>query len=205
MKLYEDLPYTVHIHGKRYRVRPSFDRVLEAYDVLRLEWTDTEKINYLTWLLFVDKPKDKTEAVQAFFDQIVGSGKGQAPAKKVFDFNKDAPYIYSAFYQAYGLNLYERQDRNRKWFFQSNGILGRIFGRPLHWQEFIFLFQGLPKDTLMSEIMSIRMTDIPARTKYNSEMVDDLIRKKQAFSLEDKEDMQVKWLRVFNALKGMAE
>ena len=128
MKLYEGLPYTVTIHGKRYRVRPSFDRVLEAYEVLQQDWTDGEKIDYITWLLYKDKPKDKVEAVQAFFAQIVGISDGEEPKKKVFDFTKDAPYIYSAFLQSYGINLYERQDRNRRWFSQSNGILGRVFG-----------------------------------------------------------------------------
>lgn len=73
---------------------------------------------------FAEKNSDDTEEN--------GSEESQ---ERLFDFELDAEYIYSAFLQAYGIDLFE-----------SN----------MHWHKFRALLLSLPKDTLMSEIMGYR-------------------------------------------------
>lgn len=61
--------------------------------------------------------------------------------KGSYDINIDATYIYTAFMQAYGIDLHQQ--------------LGRM-----HWQEFQALLRDLPESTAFGEIIKIRSTDL---------------------------------------------
>lgn len=70
--------------------------------------------------------------------------------ERSFDFIQDAPYIYAAYRQAYGIDLFAEQGR-------------------LHWWAFLYLFKGLPENTRMMEIIRIRTQPMPKPTKHNAE------------------------------------
>lgn len=56
---------------------------------------------------------------------------------QVIDYNEDSKYIYSAFMQVYGIDLFEEQGK-------------------LHWNKFQALMDGLPDDTKLSQIIHFR-------------------------------------------------
>jgi hypothetical protein len=76
--------------------------------------------------------------------ETTGTGKDSGPNEDPpFSYEHDADYIYSAFMQAYGLDL-ARQ--------------------PLHWWQFRALFRSLPEDTQLVKIIGYRTMKIPAKT-----------------------------------------
>lgn len=173
MKLYKRLPYTVIVDGKRYKLRPYFDRVLYAMDVMRGTGTARQKLDAACYLLIKNRRiHDKPKVLSAALDVLLGPGGSDS--KKHFDFEQDAEYIFASFLQAYGIDLFERLDLDGQ--------------KPLHWCEFMALFKALPEDTRMSQIISIRAQEIPKPTKHNAEMRQRIMRQKAAFALEITEE-----------------
>lgn len=94
-----------------------------------------------------DIPKDRNRAIEEmlwFFE--CGSSKkdnnkksGSKNARRAYDFNVDAPYIYAAFREQYGINLMIEQN--------------------LHWWEFSALFDCLNEETKMKRIIYYRTAD----------------------------------------------
>ena len=174
MKLYKKLPYTVIVDGKRYKLMPYFDRVLYAMDVMRGEGSYQQKVDAACYLLIKNKKiHNKIKVLSATLDLLVGTGSGDDEEKQ-FDFDQDAEFIFASFFQAYGINLFERLD-----------IDGQ---KPLHWFEFMALFKALPDDTRMAQIISIRTQKLPAPTKHNSEIRQQIMRQKMAFALKKTEE-----------------
>lgn len=178
MKLYDHLPDRVAVAGKVYRIRPAWDRMIEAFDVLSSDWPDADKLDYVGWLLFYRRPKDTQAAVIAAMELLSKTGKRADDSPPVFDFEQDAEYIIAAFRQAYGIDLL----KNR------SGPRWKFWRRPLHWFEFLALLSGLPEDTRLHKIMAIRATPLPAATKYNREEVQRLVKQKAAFALKTTEE-----------------
>lgn len=72
---------------------------------------------------------------------------------KLYSLKHDAEYIYASFMQAYGIDLFEEQGK-------------------LHWKKFNALFNGLPSNTKMVEVINIRAWK-PSKgesTKYKEHM-----------------------------------
>lgn len=179
MKLYEKLPMQIEYNGKKYRLKPWFDRCIEVQDVFLSDWTDKQKIEYATWLLIKGKVKEeeKAEVLNKAIEVIFGKNEKKEKPNKVFDFEQDSDYIIGAFWQTYGINLLKR----RKWY-----------EKPLHWWEFLALFQSLPENTKFSEIVQIRLRPLPKPNKYNAEEIANLRQLKQTYALniteEEKDD-----------------
>lgn len=57
--------------------------------------------------------------------------------KNLLDYEHDADMIYASFRQAYGINLLKEQGK-------------------LHWFEFVALLNGLPDDTIIKQVISLR-------------------------------------------------
>lgn len=166
MKLYDRLPESVFVDGKEYQINPSFDRVLEAFDILKNDWTQKQKIDYLFFLFVGERECDKKEkVVQAVFELLIEPGR---EGQKAFDFEQDAAYIYAAFMQAYNIDLFQERDR-------------------LHWWSFCALLQGLPDNTRLSEIAQIRIKPMPKATKYNAEERRQLSKLKVLYRLKTSE------------------
>ena len=189
MKLYQKLPYSVTVNGKRYKINPSFDRILEAVDVLGKEdWTDTQKISYLKWLLIKSRCDCPVDVINAIMELLV---QGDSSEPRTLDFAQDSDLIYAAFWQTYGIDLYEERGK-------------------LHWYKFSALLSALPEDTRISEIIGIRMQNVPKATKYNQEQRNQIIRLKAKYRIKvsekEKEEMYQKSMqRLAGILTNMAE
>ena len=93
------------------------------------------------------------------------------------DFEQDAWAIYSAFRQAYGIDLHRHR---------------------LHWWVFLDLLRALPDDTKLSQIIGIRAQPMPPATKYNAAERQRLSRLKAQYALRDKKTAE-------EGLKSMAD
>lgn len=164
MTLFEPLPYHIELEGKRYRINPYFDVVLDVIDAMGQGWENAVFIDYACYRLIRGKVQDKPKAVQAVLSLMVGEST-QKQTQRIVDFSQDAALIYAAFYQAYGIDLIEQRGK-------------------LHWKKFVALFGGLPSDTRLSDVMRIRQTPIPAPTKHNRQEIDRLVRLKTAYALK---------------------
>ncbi len=158
--LYSRLPDRIEVGGKRYKINPQFDRVLETFDVFTRDWPDADKIDYACWLLIKGRPRNKAAALNAAYDALIEPRKAEGP--KAFDFVQDAPLIYAAFAQAYGIDLFEQR---------------------IHWWKFIQLLNALPSDTRFVEVVNIRTKPLPTPTKHNQKEIENLLRAKAKYSL----------------------
>ena len=197
MILYRKPPTHITVDGKRYKLRPWFDRVLYAMEIMQNEkYTAMQKLDAVAYLLIANKRiKDKARVVGAALDLLLGKG-GNAEEKRYFDFEQDAEYIFSSFQQAYGINLFERMDLNHQ--------------KPMHWWEFIALFTGLPDSTRMAQVIAIRSKDIPAPAKGNEEYRTSIMKQKAIFALktserERQENLQKGLAALYKTMESMAK
>lgn len=162
--------------GKPYRLRTAFRRVLQCYRVMEDDALDDgDKIGLCLALLLrpvsrlragrLPEP-EKIRLFEAVFRDYVDAGGKKAGGEKALDFDQDAGLIYAAFAQCYGLDL-----------------LGK--DRGLHWWKFVQLLGGLPEDTRLMQIVSIRTRPLPKPTKYNAEERRSLLRLKGLYRLEE--------------------
>lgn len=165
MNLCDDLPYSVEIGGKQYKLTPAFDNVLQMFAQTNdPTLTDTEKAELMIYYL-ADNAPITAEALTAIFNALFTVQPKEASGPKAFDFVQDADLIYAGFMQAYGIDLIDQQGK-------------------LHWWKFSALLQGLPENTRFREVVNLRMRPLPEPTKYNSKERAALIKAKQAVALK---------------------
>lgn len=186
-------PY-VEYSGKRWGIRPEFFRVLQCFSIIRdPELLPEDQIDICLHLLvrnclrlhFLPLEK-RTGLFQAVVEQYISSGKKLR--EKVLDFEHDAPHIYSSFAAAYQIDL----TRSR-----------------LPWKQFLALLTGLPGDTMLSRILSIRQRPLPKPTKYNADERARLTRLKVEWAVyktpeEREQDKQEGLRRMVMAMDAMA-
>ena len=152
----------------------SFDRVLEAMSFLkRKDFSDAEKEEYLTFLLFGDGVEPDAELVGAALALLCP--KSENSGVRSFDFEQDAAVIYASFLSAYGIDLFSMRGK-------------------LHWTAFIALLQNLPADSAFGRLVAIRTCEVPKPTKHNQKQIQDLLRAKAAYRLHiSEEERQAQW------------
>lgn len=164
IEFYNPLPYEVEFEGVRYKLTPSFDNVLNmmAQTEGLNEW---EKLDIMLYYLVDGEHPRSFGLLKAIMDTLMPPDKNKGSGSRCFDYIQDAPYIYSAFMQAYGIDLFEEQGR-------------------MHWWKFRALMQGLPEGTKLAEIIQIRLKPMPKADKFNAEERAQLLRLKREFALE---------------------
>ena len=189
VSIFTPLPYELTVNGQKYKLTPWFDNVLAMYERIEDldEWDKPEVM--LHYLLKNPPKKVSISLLRAVTNVLFKPSNGGG--EKTFDFVQDSELIYSAFYQAYGIDLIEQQGK-------------------LHWWKFSSLLNGLPSDTRFSEIVSIRTRPIPAPTKYNQQERTNLIQMKQKYALkltskEREEQLQSSLRQVVNWLQSAAK
>ncbi|BAO08047.1 hypothetical protein MM1p45 [Enterococcus mundtii QU 25] len=190
MKLQYRLEDTVEIEGVSYPIDLSFDTVLRLFDLLKdpiltepekialglqlllgvsflydIETQNTIFLSILETFDILEKPKPRYDKKG---NQL--KPKMKEIADQHFSFDYDAPNIYAAFYQSYGIDLFEERGKMR-------------------WEKFIALFGGLPDETRFRQIVSIRTRKMPTG-KGNKEAKDELRKLKKLYALpkEGEED-----------------
>ncbi|WP_179394731.1 Gp15 family bacteriophage protein [Lacticaseibacillus absianus] len=158
-RLYEDLPDSVAVGGTMYHLNLDFANVLLAFDALQdKEMTSHDRLETALMLMAGEDLPD-LEDWPDLWDAITGVLRAEdvhaveydqngdpmpqhiQQRKPDFDFGQDAQLIYAAFWQTYGLDLFEQRGQ-------------------MHWYKFQSLLAGLPDDTKFSRVRQIRGTKL---------------------------------------------
>lgn len=184
MKLFERLPDSVTVKGKRYKMDFDFRNVIRMMETLAREDLVPEARNFLALKCLCKRPKRVSETLEAVKSILFDKQVQTSNDTKLTSFEQDAPYIRAAFMQEYGINLYRDK---------------------LHWLEFKDLLHGLPEGNRYEEIIGIRARPLPAPTKWNAKEREYLMKAKQTYALHlteqeaaQKYDKDVS--RVFNGI-----
>ena len=150
-----------------YPMNISFNRVLKVIELINDDDVEEIYKPYLARQIFTDvdftqalTPEQATAIFKMIFEEHIRviPAKDTAPVldlagnpikskirsksqsestERLFSLKYDAEYIYSSFFQAYGIDLIDAQNS-------------------LHWKKFNALLNGLPSDTKFSEVLKIR-------------------------------------------------
>lgn len=140
--LIERLPREISINGQAFAVDADFRtclRIILAFEDPEL--TGSEKASVLLANLYEDKPEDVEAAVEAGVTFLNGGKAVESEdvgdfTGRLYSFNQDAPYIYSAFRQTHGIDLESVEF--------------------LHWWKFLYLFMDLGNETTFCNLVSLR-------------------------------------------------
>lgn len=177
-----DLTYDKVLNVKRMYT----EKLLDDADILRgaleLFGIPERAILRLSW------PERSELLEQIFREKIAGRPRPKVGQQKIlFDFEEDGEYIYASFMQAYGIDLIDQQGR-------------------LPWSRFMALFQGLPGDTKIKEVMRIRDMDIPTPNGKNQKEIQQITELKMYYALGYREDNAAEGLnRLFSTLERIAD
>lgn len=169
-----DLPPTyVKVGGKKYWIRTSFRSALLALDVIKDGLlSEYEKMDLIIESLVKNPfvkwmPAEKKMSLYSSIasDFLSHGQEKKTSSKKVMDLVQDKSLIIAAFRQSYGIDLCSRS-------------------LDLHWWTFLDLLAGIPADTRLMEIVSIRSRPLPKPTKYNHEERAQLMRLKSEYALK---------------------
>lgn len=137
--LSQPCPRSIEVGGICYTLNLSFDRVLSAFELLssdELEGIDSFDVIF-DWFVIAPKVKNlsvRADVVNEIFDKLINFDKNTSDTEaETISFEQDAPFIYAAFRQAYGIDLFQEQGK-------------------LQWWEFVALHGALPSDTRLSDI-----------------------------------------------------
>ena len=169
MKLYERLPDSVTVDGKKYRVDLDFRNVLRLMETLSRDDLLPAAREYLALRCLMRRPPRHPGPLLNELRQMLFPERkhGAADGKRLTSFEQDADMIRAAFRQAYGIDLY--RDR-------------------VHWMEFQALLAALPEGSRYSEVLGIRAREMPPATKYNQAEREWLAKAKAACALEMSDD-----------------
>lgn len=144
------LPETVVIDDTAYPIRCDFRIGMQFERIYSSELVDKDKIVRLLQMYYPEIPENIPEAInQMLWFYRCGESEEKkendtdkrqryqrrSSKEPVYSFAQDAPYIYAAFKEQYGIDLTEVE---------------------MHWWKFMALFESLNEDTKMSRIMYYR-------------------------------------------------
>jgi len=162
--------------GNVYRVNLAYDNVLRMYKMQsEKNLTDEDRMAIAFKMLVIESPRkvslqDMYEIIAIVHQEHLAIPVRESKDKrKYLDIEKDFIYLYSSFVMDYGIDL-----------IKEKGKLG--------WFEFMSLLLGLSINTKMREIMKVRSTKIPKRTKHNGEYIKSLMEAQAMYALETTEE-----------------
>ena len=170
LKLYERLPDSVTVDGKRYKCDFDFRNVLKMLEIAQREDIVPDAKDYLCARCLCNAPKNAGKVYDALCS-ILFEKRPDGGEKRLTSYEQDAGLIRAAFRQVYGIDLFRAK---------------------LHWFEFTELLQNLPEGNRYEEIIGIRARPIPAPNKYNQKEREWLMRAKQSVALHLTEQEQAK-------------
>lgn len=197
MKPYSRRTDTIVFRGKKMGLYLYYDLVLGCFDVWSCADLDDRSKMAAALDLLTNRNKntdllslaEQAELHSQIFEEKINLNKRHSkPGPKTVDFIFDFDLIYAGFYQAYHIDLIDQR-----------GLLT--------WYQFYNLFQGLPDNTKIKEVMGIRGRDIPSPTKYNQKEIQSLIELKQYWALPPDKNLennyQTQVNQLFDAVKTM--
>ncbi|NFO30422.1 hypothetical protein FDB41_06670 [Clostridium botulinum] len=178
------LPIDVIINNKKYEIRSDFRTSILFSKLIENELNEDTIIEILK--LYYPKFNELDEKdINVAFDNILwfyrcgeneeleNNKKSNSNNSKIFDYEKDANYIYSAFLSQYNIDLQEI--------------------KYLHWWKFKALFDSLSDDNKIVEIMRYRAIDLSKiedkeQKKFYKKMKD--LYSLDVMSKEEKEELE---------------
>ena len=178
------LPSKVEIEGTEYKINTDF-RISVLFSLLMEDdkLNEEQKIVQALNLYYPQIPTNINEAVNKIIwfyrcgkDTEKSNEKGNCSNKKIFDYEADADYIYSAFMSQYRIDLQDVEH--------------------LHWWKFKALLEGLKDDNKLSKILEYRSVDLSKiddkeQRKFYKEM-------QKKYSLEHDNEEDIKLLEEWN-------
>lgn len=188
MNFFNALPYEIEFEGETYKLTPAYDNVLNMYESIK-GLSTLDRLDVMAYYL-MEEPVLNVNLILEIIELILGKAPAAEHSQPFFSFTQDAPYIYAAFRQQYGIDLLAERGK-------------------LHWWAFNALLQGLTAETQFVKILQIRQKPIPKATKSNREEIAQLLRLKAEYRLEiSEEDRQANLQRglheMYNAMMAMA-
>lgn len=174
------LPSSVKINGTEYDINSDF-RTSVLFSLLMEddELTEEQKVLQALNLYYPVTPTDTDKAIEQIkwfyscgkLDKPIGNKKAKTSNKKIFDFEVDANYIYSAFMSQYNIDLQDIEQ--------------------LHWWKFKALLEGLKEDNKLSKIIEYRSMDLSKiKDKEQRKFYKDM-QKQYSLNKESKEDLKL--------------
>ena len=187
LKLYERLPDSITVDGRRYKADFDFRNVLKLLEIMQRDDILPDARDYLCVRCCVrNAPKNASKLYTAICTLLFPETP-QDGVKRLTSYEQDAALIRAAFRQVYHIDLFRDK---------------------LHWFEFTELMQYLPEGCRYEETIGIRARPMPAPTKYNQKEREWLLKAKQSVALhltdreqEKKYDKDVS--NVFGGLMSM--
>ena len=188
MRLANELPSGVYVGRRFYRCDFDFRNVLRLMETLGRDDLLPEARDYLALKCIMRKPKRVRETLTEV-KRILFRAKPQESGPKITDFDQDADYIRAAFWQTYGIDLWNVK---------------------LHWLQFSALLGGLPEGSRYMDILGIRARPMPEPTQYNAKERIALAKAKATYALkmteeEEQEQLQKSLVLVAESLKAMVK
>ena len=174
------LPSSVKIDGTEYEINSDF-RTSVLFSLLMEDdnLSEEEKVLQALNLYYPTIPNNSEKAIEKIkwfyscgkLDNPIGNKKARAISKKVFDFEVDANYIYSAFMSQYNIDLQDIEE--------------------LHWWKFKALLEGLKEDNKLSKIIEYRSVDLSKiKDKEQRKFYKDM-QKQYSLKKENEEDLKL--------------
>ncbi|MBN1058547.1 bacteriophage Gp15 family protein [Clostridium botulinum] len=177
------LPIDVIINNKKYEIRSDFRTSILFSKLIESELNEDTIIEILKLYYPKWNELDENDINVAFYnilwffrcgeEELENNKKSNSNNSKIFDYEKDANYIYSAFLSQYNIDL--------------NDI------EYLHWWKFKALFDSLNDDNKIVEIMRYRAMDLSKiedkeQKKFYKKMKD--LYSLDVISKEEKEELE---------------
>ena len=148
MNMLVDLvPTSVTIDGEKYEINSNFrTSILFELMITDNELSEKQKLEQALRLYYPIIPTNINEAIEKILwfyrcgkDIVKSKGKGNKINTKIYDYEFDDEYIYSAYLDQYRIDLQDIED--------------------LHWWKFKAMFNSLNEECLFKKIMQWRATD----------------------------------------------
>ena len=189
MNFFNALPYEIEHGGKVYKLTPAYDNILNMYEGIK-GLSAIDRLDVMAYYL-MEEPVLDVDLIGEIVELILGKAPTAEHSQPFFSFTQDAPYIYAAFRQQYGIDLLAERGK-------------------LHWWAFNALLKGLTAETQFVRILQIRQKPIPKATKSNREEIAQLLRLKAEYRLEISEEdrqanLQAGLRKMYDAMMAMAK
>lgn len=174
--LTERLPESITVSGREYDINTDFRVGFKLEEIMRSSGAGEGKILAILKAYYPTIPFDIQEAVEkALWFYQCGDVPRQKQEKKkeryrnrpqkdraAYSFCQDAPYLYAAFLEQYGVDLCEVEY--------------------LHWWKFCAMFESLNENTQMSKIMYYRKVSTTGMPKEKRFFINEM---KKRYQLQD--------------------
>lgn len=189
MNFFNALPYEIEHGGEVYKLTPAYDNILNMYESIK-GLSTLDRLDVMAYYL-MEEPVLDVDLIGEIIELILGKAPAAEHAQPYFSFTQDAPYIYAAFRQQYGIDLLAERGK-------------------LHWWAFNALLKGLTAETQFVRILQIRQKPIPKATKSNREEIARLLQLKAEYRLEVSEEdrqanLQAGLRKMYDAMMAMAK